>query len=86
MTPIIMPQVGQDYTSGTIVQWLKQVNDPVEAGEIVLLVESEKATFEVEAEEAGVLLTILHGDGHEVEILKPVGYIGRPDEVAPASA
>ena len=81
MIPIIMPQVGQDYPTGIIVEWLKEENDPVEKDEAVLIVESEKASFEVEAEEAGILLKKLYPNGQEVEILKPVGYIGQPGEV-----
>ena len=80
MIPIIMPQIGQDLPSGTILQWLKQEDDPVTEGEVVLLVESEKAVFEVEAEASGILLKVLHGEGAEVDILQPVGYIGQPGE------
>lgn len=80
MIPIAMPQVGQDIPKGTVVQWLKKENDAVNKGETVLTVESEKAVFEVEAEESGVLLRILHREGAEVEILQPVGYIGQPGE------
>jgi pyruvate dehydrogenase E2 component (dihydrolipoamide acetyltransferase) len=80
MTPIIMPQVGQDLPTGTVVRWLKRENDPVRKGETILEVESEKATFEIEAEQSGVLLKILYQEGQEAEILKPVGYIGQPGE------
>ncbi len=80
MIPIIMPQVGQDIPTGTIVQWLKQENDPVREGEELLVVESEKASFEVEAEQSGILLKIIRREGEEVEILQPVGYIGQPGE------
>ena len=80
MKPIIMPVVGQDLETGKIVEWLKGENDPVEKGQVILLVESEKASFEIEAEEDGVLLKILHPEGTEVEVLKPVGYVGRAGE------
>ena len=80
MKPIVMPVVGQDLETGKIVQWLKGENDPVQKGQVILLVESEKASFEIEAEEDGVLLKILHPEGTEVEVLKPVGYVGRVGE------
>ena len=64
-----MPQVGQDYLTGTIVEWLKSENDPVQKEAVVLRVESEKATFDVEADGEGVLLQILHDGGSEVDIL-----------------
>lgn len=77
---IVMPQIGQDVTTGKIVEWLKKENDPVEKGEIVCNVEGDKGIFEVEADESGVLLKILHQAGEEIEVLKPIGYIGQPGE------
>ncbi len=56
MTVVPMPQVGENLDTGTIVEWLKAEGDPVENGEVVLTVESEKAVFEVAAEASGVLL------------------------------
>jgi pyruvate dehydrogenase E2 component (dihydrolipoamide acetyltransferase) len=80
MIPVIMPQVGQDIPRGTIVQWLKRENDVVQKGETIVTVESEKATFEIEAEQSGVLLKILYPKGAEVPILEPVAYIGQVGE------
>ena len=80
MKPIIMPVMGQDMETGLIVQWIKKENDPVKKGEAILVTESEKASFEVEAEQDGILLKILYPEGSEVEVLKPVGYIGQPGE------
>ena len=85
MIPIIMPQVGQDYPTGTIVEWLKCENDPVQKGEVILRVESEKAVFDVEADAEGVLLKVLYEQGAEVDILKPVAWIGQPGETVDAS-
>ncbi|MDY6913177.1 MAG: dihydrolipoamide acetyltransferase family protein [Planctomycetota bacterium] len=86
MVPIIMPQVGQDIPKAKITQWLKRENDPVQKDEVVAVVESEKASFELEAEASGVLLKILHREGEEVEILTPIGYIGQPEEASELSA
>lgn len=78
--PIIMPQVGQDIKTGTIVEWCVKENDYVNKGDIVAIVESDKATFEVEAYESGVLLKILYDAGAEVPVLDPIAYIGEPGE------
>jgi pyruvate dehydrogenase E2 component (dihydrolipoamide acetyltransferase) len=43
-------------------------------------VESDKAVFDVEVDESGVLLEILHQAGEEVEVLKPIAYLGQADE------
>jgi len=78
--PIIMPQVGQDIPSARIIEWRKAEGDPVEAGDVVLVVESDKATFEVEAEESGVLLKVLHAEDEDVAIFTPLAYVGQPGE------
>ncbi len=77
---IIMPQVGQDIKTGVIVEWCVKENDYVNKGNIVAIVESDKATFEVEAYESGVLLKILYDAGAEVPVLDPIAYIGEPGE------
>lgn len=77
---IIMPQIGQDMTTGVIVKWLKKENDTVERDEVICEVEGDKGVFDVEAENAGTLLKILFAEGAEVEVFKPIGYIGDPGE------
>ena len=86
MTPVLMPQVGENLKTGIVVEWYKGEMDPVAKGEALLAVESEKAVFEVAAEESGVLLGILHGQGDEVAVLEPVAFIGRADEAGVAGA
>jgi len=77
---IIMPQLGEGIKTGLIVEWHKKENDLVKKGEIICVVEADKGVLELEAEESGLLLKILHHEGEEVEILQPIGYIGRPEE------
>ncbi|SVD33879.1 uncharacterized protein METZ01_LOCUS386733, partial [marine metagenome] len=81
-----MPQVGENLKTGIVGEWYKGEMDPVAKGEALLAVESEKAVFEVAAEESGVLLRILHGQGDEVAVLEPVAFIGRADEAGVAGA
>lgn len=52
---IKVPAVGESITEVTLVKWLKQEGDPVERDEVIAELESEKATFELNAEEAGKL-------------------------------
>lgn len=77
---VIMPQVGQDIETATIVDWVKKENEPIQKGDIIVTVESDKATFDVEAYESGVLLRILYKEGDEVRVLTPIAYIGQPGE------
>lgn len=75
-----MPQVGQDIETATIVEWHKKVNDTVNKGDVIATVESDKATFDVEAYDSGVLLKRLYEEGQEVKVLTPIAYLGEPGE------
>lgn len=77
---VILPKLGQTMEEGTIVEWLKKEGDPVNKGEALFQVESDKAVLEAEAKESGVLLKILVGKGVKVPVLTPVGIIGQPNE------
>ncbi|MHC4204678.1 MAG: E3 binding domain-containing protein [Planctomycetota bacterium] len=79
-TEIIMPQVGQDIETAIIVEWHKKENDTVNKGDIIATVESDKASFDVEAYESGVLLKRLYKEGQEVKVLTPIAYLGDPGE------
>lgn len=79
-TKIIMPQVGQDIETAIIVEWHKKENDTVNKGDVIATVESDKASFDVEAYESGVLLKRLYKEGQEVKVLTPIAYLGEPGE------
>jgi len=65
--------------SGTIVRWLKAEGDPVEKGEPLYELDTEKVTQEVEAEASGVLLKIAVAEG-EVDVGHTVAVIGEQGE------
>src|SRR5947209_17299857 len=56
---ITMPEMGESVTEGTILEWLKQVGDPVEADEGVVEVSTDKVDAEVPAPASGILTKIL---------------------------
>lgn len=74
--PILMPQVGQDLTEGKIIALRVKLGDKVRKGDIVAEVESEKATFEVEAFESGTVIEIRHAVGDMAEVLQPLIMLG----------
>jgi pyruvate dehydrogenase E2 component (dihydrolipoamide acetyltransferase) len=80
MVPVIMPVVGQDIPTGIIREWLKKEGEAVVKEEIIATVESEKATFDVEAPAEGILLKIMRKEEDEVEVLTPIAYIGKIGE------
>jgi pyruvate dehydrogenase E2 component (dihydrolipoamide acetyltransferase) len=45
--PVLMPQVGQDIKTARIVNWLKKEDQEVKKGEVIAVVESDKAAFDV---------------------------------------
>jgi 2-oxoglutarate dehydrogenase E2 component (dihydrolipoamide succinyltransferase) len=55
---IKVPSVGESITEVTLVKWLKKDGEWVERDEVVAELESEKATFEINAEQAGLLKTV----------------------------
>jgi pyruvate dehydrogenase E2 component (dihydrolipoamide acetyltransferase) len=52
---ILMPRLGWNMEEGTLVEWLKQEGDPVRAGDLVCIIEGDKATMEIESFETGIL-------------------------------
>src|SRR3989442_1917834 len=76
------PGLGQGMESGTIVRWLKSEGEPVEKGEPLYELDTEKVTQEVEAEAAGVLLKIAVPEG-EVPVGTTIAFIGEPGESVP---
>ena len=82
-TEIKLPRLGQGMESGTIVKWLKAEGDPVEKGEPLYELDTDKVTQEVEADASGVLLKIAIAEG-EVEVGKTIAVIGKEGEEVPA--
>jgi 2-oxoglutarate dehydrogenase E2 component (dihydrolipoamide succinyltransferase) len=78
MIDIKVPAVGESISEVTLVKWLKMEGQYVERDEVIAELESEKATFEVNAEKAGILLTI----GKEGDTLKIGDTVARIDETA----
>src|ERR687887_446391 len=78
-TEIKLPRLGQGMESGTIVRWLKSEGEPVEKGEPLYELDTDKVTQEVEADASGVLLKIAVQEG-EVEVGKTIAVIGEQGE------
>ena len=65
---LTMPKLGFDMAEGKLSEWLKKPGEAMTQGETILLVETDKATVEVPAFRAGVLLEILVEAGESVPI------------------
>merc|ERR1719515_208672 len=75
MEMITMPALSSTMTEGKISQWLKSVGDKIEAGDMVLVVESDKADMDVEAYEEGYLAAILTDEGETAAVGAPVAAL-----------
>jgi pyruvate dehydrogenase E2 component (dihydrolipoamide acetyltransferase) len=75
VVPILMPQAGQSMEEGTILSWKIKEGDQVEVGQIIMEIETDKATVEVEAEIAGRVAKILSAEGDVVKVKAPVAYL-----------
>ncbi|MEI8141066.1 MAG: 2-oxo acid dehydrogenase subunit E2 [bacterium] len=86
LTDVLMPQAGQSMEEGTIVRWLKNEGDQVQAKEILLEVETDKAVVEVEAGHDGTLRKILVPVGTTVPVRTRIALIGDANAAIPADA
>ena len=80
---IIMPKAGMAMEEGKIIRWLKEVGDPVEMGEAIMEIETDKITMESESPAAGILLAKFYEDGDVVPVTLTIGYVGEANEKVP---
>lgn len=78
--PVLMPRQGQSVETCILGEWSKKKGDKVEIGDVLFSYETDKASFEEEAKEAGVLLEVFFEEGDEVAVLENVAVIGAEGE------
>ena len=85
---VTMPALGESVDSGTVVRWLKEVGDEVEADEPLLEVSTDKVDTEVPSPIAGTLQKILVQEDEEAEVGAAIAVIGSgaPSDASPAPA
>src|SRR5580704_4012707 len=75
-----MPNLGHTMEEGKVVEWLKKVGGLVRKGEALVVVESDKANFDVESPGDGVLLATYADSGAVVPVGSVIGVVGSPGE------
>ncbi len=86
---VVMPQLGESVTEGTVTRWLKDVGDFVEADEPLLEVSTDKVDTEIPAPASGVLLEILVAEDETVLVGATLATLGAALDsttVAPVTA
>jgi pyruvate dehydrogenase E1 component subunit beta len=80
-TDILMPALSPTMEQGRLAKWLKKEGDAVKSGDVLVEIETDKATMEVEALEEGTLAKIVVPDGTEnVAVNSLIGVIATDDE------
>jgi 2-oxoglutarate dehydrogenase E2 component (dihydrolipoamide succinyltransferase) len=82
---IVIPALGESITEATILRWTKGAGEAVERDEIVVEIETDKATMELAAPETGILSEILKGEGEKVLIGDVIARV-TPGAQAPRAA
>ena len=73
---VVMPQMGESITEGTISKWLKKVGDSIEKDEAILEISTDKVDAEVPSLVGGTLLEIRHQEGETVEVGTVLALVG----------
>ena len=82
---VVMPELGESVTEGTITQWLKSVGDTVEVDEPLLEVSTDKVDTEIPSPVAGTILEIKAEEDDTVDVGAVIAIIGDEGESAPAT-
>jgi len=86
MTDFTMPSLGADMDSGTILEWLVKPGDVVKRGDVMAVVDTDKAAVEIETFEDGVVGEVLVQPGQRVGVGSVLATLVQAEEAAPAPA
>ncbi len=79
---LVMPRLSDTMEEGTIGRWLVHEGDAFAEGDVLAEIETDKATMEFQAYDAGTVLRILVGDGETVALGAPIAIVGAEGESA----
>ncbi|MHA7964475.1 2-oxoglutarate dehydrogenase complex dihydrolipoyllysine-residue succinyltransferase [Paenibacillus sp. CAU 1782] len=87
MAEIIVPDLGESISEGTISKWFVKDGDTVNQGDVLLELETDKVNIEISADSSGTVSGITKKDGDVVLVGESIGTIGASSEAsAPAAA
>lgn len=75
MIEYTMPKLGHLMEEGLIVSWNKKVGERIEKGEVLLSVETDKTTLEVESNVSGVVAKLIAEEGDSIPVNEPIALI-----------
>ncbi|MFB4351102.1 2-oxoglutarate dehydrogenase, E2 component, dihydrolipoamide succinyltransferase [Microbacterium sp. CR_7] len=83
---IVLPELGESVTEGTVTRWLKQVGDSVEVDEALLEISTDKVDTEIPSPVAGVLQEIVAAEDETVAVGAVLARVGSGAAPAPAES
>ena len=75
-TTVSMPQLGETVTEGTVLRWMKQVGDRIDADEPLVEISTDKVDTEIPSPASGVVTSILVAEGETIEVGTAMAVIG----------
>lgn len=72
---VVMPQMGESITTGTITKWNKNVGDTIEIDEILLEISTDKVESEIPSPTEGRIVEILYPEGETIDVGKLIAVI-----------
>jgi pyruvate dehydrogenase E2 component (dihydrolipoamide acetyltransferase) len=82
---LLMPKLGLTMTEGTVVRWLAAPGQRFAAGDVIVIIETDKIANEIEAPAAGELVALLSTEGEVASVGTPIAQ-WRLDEASPRPA
>ena len=83
-TPVLMPELGESVTEGTVTRWLKKVGDSVQVDDALVEVSTDKVDTEIPSPVAGVLVSITADEDATVAVGGELARIGDSSGAAAA--
>ena len=80
---VIMPVLGMNQDTGTLLRWLRREGETVAAGDPVMEIATDKITVEIESPADGVLAGLSAAEGEEVPVGRAVAWVLEPGESLP---
>ena len=77
---IVLPNLGFDSQSGRLIEWSKQVGDKVKKGEVLAIIESDKAEVEFESLAEGTIAELCAAEGDEVPVGSVIARLTQEEE------
>ncbi len=85
-TPVLMPELGESVSEGTVTRWLKKVGDSVQVDDALVEVSTDKVDTEIPSPVAGVLISITAEEDATVPVGGELARIGTGSEAAAPAA